>query len=481
MPHTVQRQHPIAIWQYAYRYLFFLLFPLLRGAQHIEPSAGLLARMSGSPLTVAAILLPVILPPIAWRRHTFALTEEGFIIRRGVFLRRTTLIPRRHIATLAVEQPFLLRPLRAVRLSIDTDAGGGRRVDFRLTLYAEQAANILEQQPTEAHLPRKIFRAKVSRMFLLSALSSNSLSGILLLALTFQRAGVLLGQGFQNKVLGNLEAAADAVKVIPRTAALLAMALVAGWLAAAAGNLIRHAPFRAIRCDANLTLRVGCVTRREYVCRVDAIHYADIRQTLVSRLLRLRTVFIHCVGYGKAKNTLSVLIPFCRESTAEKELRRLLPDYRTSPVTLRPCRFSLFRYCLFPLAGTAALYPLSQAARALLPAWGELIGHLTFMILLPCLWLLILRITDRYTAGLSHRDGIITLRYSKGFTLHTVLIPQDKLVAVRYRQSPFQRRGDRCTLLIYTYNEAREPHRLLRMPLAGATRVLDDLLCENKG
>lgn len=481
MPRTMQRQHPIAIWQYTYRYLFFLLFPLLRGVQHIGPSAGILMQLNSSPLTVAAVLLPVILPPIAWREHTFSLTDDNFVIRRGIFWRRTTFIPRRHIATLAVEQPFLLRPLRAVRLSIDTDAGGGRRVDFRLTLYAEQAAAILEQQPTQAHLPRDIFRAKVSRMFLLSALSSNSLSGILLLALTFQRAGYLLGQGFQNMVLGNLEAAAAAVKIIPRTAALLAMALMAGWLAAATGNLIRHAPFRAIRCDANLTLRVGFLTRREYVCRVDAIHYADIRQTLVSRLLQLRTVFIHCVGYGKAKNTLSVLIPFCRESTAEQELSRLLPAYRTAPVALRPCRFSLFRYCLFPLAGIAALYPLSRAVRALLPAWGELIGHLTFMAFIPFLWLLILRITDRYTAGLSYRNGIITLRYSKGLTLHTVLIPQDKLVAVRYRQSPFQRRKDRCTLLIYTYNEARQPHRLLRMPLTQAAQMLDGLLCENKG
>ncbi len=478
LPEGMRRQHPIAILQYTYRSLYLLLVPLLRGLSHIRTPEGLYNWLRGTWIDVLAVALLLVFPLLAWSRHTFALTDKAFIIRRGVVVQRTTVIPRQHIATLFVEQPFLLRPLQAVRLSIDTDAGGRRRVDFRLTLHARRVAAILEQQPAETQLPQEVYRAKISRVLLLSLLSSNSFSGILLLALTFQRAGYLWGQAFQNKVWGDLEAAAEAVKVIPRTAALLAILLLGGWCVAATGNLLRHSPFRVIRCAGNLTLRVGFITRREYMCRLSAVNYVDIRQTLGSRLLRLRTVFIRCIGYGKAKNTLSVLLPFCREKTAQAELARLLPEYRSTPVSLRPIPRSLPRYCLFPLVSIAVLHPASLLLQWHLPAWEELIGYLTFMALLPCLWLLAIRVIDRYTAGLAHRDGMITMRYARLFTLHTVLIPEDKVVSVRLTQSIFQRRVGSCTVRLYTYNEARQPHRLLNVPFTEATQLFDGLLTQ---
>ncbi|MBQ5840822.1 MAG: PH domain-containing protein [Clostridia bacterium] len=472
MPSDAKRQHPIVILQYTYRYLFLLLVPLWRGLLHIRTPQGLYQWVRGTWIDLTAIVLLLTLSLLAWFRSTYALTEQEFILCRGLFWRRLTAVPRRHVATLLVEQPFLLRPLQVVRLSIDTDAGGRRRADFRLMLHVRHTAEILEQQPDSTHLPRFVYRAKVYRMLLLSLLSSNSLSGILLLAITFQRAGYLLGQGFQNRLLGDIEAAAESVKVIPRTAALLAFILIGGWSVAAIGNLLRHAPFRVIRCAGSLTIRMGAITRREYACRLSAVSYVDMRQTLGSWLLRLRTVFIRCIGYGKAKNTLSVLIPFCRGSTAADELQRLVPECRPSAIHLRPAPHSLFRYCLFPLLGMVLLYPLSLGARALLPDWGELIGYLTFMAYMPCLWLLAVRVIDRYTAGVSRRKGVITLRYARLFTLHTVAVPEDKLVALRFRQSPFQRRGGRCTLLVYTYHESRQPHRVLNLPLEKAMELL---------
>ncbi len=471
LPHPAKRQHPIAILQYTYRYLFLLLVPLFRGLLHIRTPQGLYYWVQGTWIDLTAVALLLILPLVAWCRHTYALTDREFIICRGIFWRRITAIPRRHVATLLVEQPFLLRPLQVVRLSIDTDAGGRRRADFRLTLHARHTAEILEQQPDETHLPCFVYRAKIRRMLLLSLLSSNSLSGILLLALTFQRAGYLLGQGFQNRLLGDIEAAAESVKVIPRTAALLAFALIGGWCVAAVGNLLRHTPFRVIRCEGTLTIRMGFINRREYACRISAVSYADMRQTLGSWLLRLHTVFVRCIGYGKAKNTLSVLLPFCREDTAKKELEQLFWEYRPSAISVRPAPFSLFRYCLFPLLCIVLLYPLSLAARPFFPDWNELIGYLTFMAYLPCLWLLAIRVIARYTAGISRKDGVITLRYARLFTLHTVVVPEDKLVIFAFRQSPFQRRGGRCTLLAYTYHEARQPHRVLNLPINEAMEL----------
>lgn len=453
--------------------------PLLRSLPYISTPESLYRWVRGTWIDLTAIMLLLLLPFLAWLGHRYSLDDTKFVIRRGVFLQRTSYIPRQHIATLLIERPFYLRPLGAVRLAIDTDAGIRHKADFRLTVSRRRACDILEQQPAGSYRPLHAYQPPWRRMALLSLLMSNSLSGVVLLAITFQQAGVLLGEGFQNRLLGELENAAGYVSVIPRTTALLALLVIAGWCVAAAGNLFRHTPFRAVRCADSLTIRTGYAVRRDYSCTVRSVNYADLRQSLFSRLLRLYAVFINCVGYGKVKNTMAVLIPACGGRRAGRELRRLLPECRYHPVELRPVRFSLLRYCLFPFWGLALLYPIYRVVFFLLPDWQELVYHLTFMAYIPCIWLLLVKVVDRYSAGISCRNGMLTLRYSRRFTLHTLIVPQEKVVSWQLRQTPFQRRSNACDLLLYTYNEYRVSHRVRNLPLAEVQIMMNRFL-ENK-
>ena len=109
-----RHQHPVAMLRYTYRYLFLLLVPLLRGARYIRTPQGLYAWLRGAWIDLSVVFLLLLLPYLAWQFHTYSLTEEGFVIRRGILLRRVTYVPRGSIVTLSVERPFWLRPLRAV-------------------------------------------------------------------------------------------------------------------------------------------------------------------------------------------------------------------------------------------------------------------------------------------------------------------------------------------------------------------------------
>lgn len=459
--------------RFTFRYLYLLLVPLLRSVPYFTTPQGLYRWVRGAWIDLAVIGLLLLLPFLAWLGNAYSLDDEQFILRRGIVWRRTSYIPRRHIATLLIERPFYLRALGAVRLAIDTDAGSRRRADFRLTVNRRRACEILEQQQPGAYRPLHVYQPRWRRMILLSLLTSNSLSGVVLLALTFQQAGALLGEGFQQRLLGELEHAAAYVTVIPRTAALLALLVIAGWCVAALGNMVRHTPFRAVRCADVLTIRTGYVVRRDYSCTVRSVNYADFRQSLLSRTLRLYMVFINCIGYGKVKNTMAVLIPACTGRRAGWEIGRLLPEFHRYPVELRPKRLSLFRYCRYPLMGLILLYPLYLVVWHLLPGWQELIYHMTFMAYIPCIWLLLVKMVDRYSAGISRRDGMITLRYSRRFTLHTVVVPEDKVVVCQLRQTLLQKRVGACDLRMYTYNESRVSHRICNLPLEQAKALLD--------
>ena len=118
--------------------------------------------------------------------------------------------------------------------------------------------------------------------------------------------------------------------------------------------------------------------------------------------------------------------------------------------------------------------------RQLLPDWQELVYHMTFMAYIPCIWLLLVKAVDRYSAGVSRRQGMITLRYSRLFTLHTVVVPEDKVVVCQLRQTLLQKWAGSCDLRLYTYNEYRVSHRVCNLPLAQAKALLDGISINTK-
>ena len=78
----------------------------------------------------------------------------------------------------------------------------------------------------------------------------------------------------------------------------------------------------------------------------------------------------------------------------------------------------------------------------------------------PLVWLLIVKVIDLFTAGLSYHEGCYTLRYSKGFSLHAVVIRPERIAKIHIGQSPFQRRTGRCDVYLYSYSEGRQRHHL---------------------
>lgn len=463
-----RREHPAAIPGHFPQYLLLLLLPLVRGVRYIRIPDGFPRWLRGTWIDLTAIGLLLLLPALAWWRRTYDLTPERIRLRRGLIWRRTTYIPLGLVTTLTVERPLWLRMLGAARVAADTDAGNHRMADIRLTVGKARAGLFLPETGEGYTLP-----ISPGRVWLLALLASDSLSGVLLLATVFRQSGILLGEGLQQTLLDNLEAAADAIAVIPRTAALLTLVLLVGWLVGTGRHLLRHLPFSVCRHRDNLTLRAGLLSYRTHCCAVSAINYADRRQTLAAYLLRLHTVYISCTGYGKDKNTLAVLLPPARHRQSHRELRTVLPAFAPARITLRPVRGALLRYIRLPLLLLAAVPPVGQTARVLFPLWRELITYLCLMAVLPCLWLLTVRVLDRCTAGLGHAHGRYTLCYSRRLTLHRVTVPDHKVAAVHVRQSLWQRRRGTCDVKVYSYHEFRHPHRVRHLRLEDVHKQLD--------
>lgn len=78
----------------------------------------------------------------------------------------------------------------------------------------------------------------------------------------------------------------------------------------------------------------------------------------------------------------------------------------------------------------------------------------------PLIWLLIVKLIDLNTAGISYEQGCYTLRYSKGFSLHQVIIQPERIAKIKLVQSIFQKRAGRCDIFVSSYSEGRQLHHV---------------------
>lgn len=471
--------HPVTIVEFISRYLFLLLIPVIRGGYYLLTSKqDFYDWLSGTWADILVVLLIIGISWLRWRFQLYTFDEWGLHIQQGFLIRRETRIPASAISTMSVEASFYLRPLKAVHLSADTDAGFFRRADCRLTLAAEDARRIIGSRIDDTLPAGRVYRPRWTDIAFLSIIVSDTLTGVIFLATFINKAGDILGEEFRRRIIDGLEGIASLLTVfIPKTAAVLALILLGGWLAGFIRNFFHYIDFTARREKETITVRSGWLTKREVSCRVDAVNYLDYRQSIITRLLRLYMVFIHCVGYGKGSNELSVLIPAADSRDCKRTLKTLLPEFIGRPPQIRPPRGSVIRYCMLPFWG-CVLIPAAAAGTAwFLPSWKQLIFFLGLMLTLPWIWWFLLRIIDRFTAGIAVSSRQMTLRYSWGYTFHTVIIPLERINYVRVRYSIFQKWSGNCDVLVYTYGEMGHCHKVENLSLEevkGLLKILGD-------
>ncbi len=332
-------------------------------------------------------------------------------------------------------------------------------------------------QAAAAAPAERVFRPHSLYVAALSAFLSNSFAGVLLASAFINRAGTVLGEELEGRVLSTLTQISGWLAFgIPPVAATVGLIILVGWFIGFMGNLLRLTRFRIERSERALTVNFGLLTRRTYSVLVQKINYLDIRQSLLTKLLRLYLVFIQATGYGKGKNEVSALIPSATRKDLAATMTMLLPEIRPHARAVRPQRSAWLRYVFLPLLLLPALPVATYIALRLLPAWGDVIRFFGLMLWVPVLWLLLLKLVDYFTAGLCREGGTLTLRYSRGFVLHTVVVPLNRAAMTVCSRSLLQRLGGGCDIVVYTYSESgrmvRRTHTVKSLPLQEALREL---------
>ena len=473
--------HPIAIVSYLSRALYLLVFPFARGLFLALRAGTLIAWAQGAWFDILVMLFIIGIAAIRWRLVEFWFDASGLYLKKGLFYSQTVFIPMRHICTLSAEYRLLLRPFRAVVLRADTPGGGTRHYDFELIVRkrdAEQALAVRLDTCAKPHRAKRVLYPHSLHIAALAAFLSNSFAGVVFAATALSRAGDIVGEKLQGKALTLLTQVSESLSSftygVPPLAAMLGLVVLLGWFIGFVRNLLRLTRFRIARSGALLTIHSGLVTRRVYSVSADKVFYLDIRQSVMTRLLRIYLVFIRCAGYGKGGEA-SVLIPSATRRDLANTLDGLLPGIRPHARAVKPTRGAWLRYLFPALMNFAALFAGYGAAVTLLPAWRDIFRFALLAACFPLAWILAIKIVDYLTAGFSFEGGTLTLRYSRGFILHTVAVKPSHIAQIHIRQSVFQRKSGSCDLIIHTHSEGKRPdapHRVKSVPLNAVRQSL---------
>lgn len=464
--------HPLTIFFNLGQVLYLTIIPVLRG--FFFALQGDLAQWVQSAW-IDILVFVAMLVLAAWRwwvvRYTF--TAQGLRLHTGWLMRKQIFVSWKRITTISSYEAFYLRPFYASWLRADTIGGSAGKADFSILVWRDDARHIIEQNlpQGEAQQPWK-YVPRTRSIWSLSLLTSNSLAGILFIATFVSQSGRLLGEEFSDILIDTFEEAARMLAFgLPPAAAAIGYILLAGWFIGFFLTFMRYKNFEVARRENLLSICGGALSTRHYNIHYDDINFIDIRQSITTKLLRLYSLYVSAVGYAKRKDDISCVIPTENQRVFSLNRRHLFPTFIPSARQIVPKARGILRYIGVALCLCAAIPLATVIVIWIFPNWRDFSLFVGVMSTIPAVLFLVIRIIDFSTAGVSATDSCYTLRYSKGFYLHTIIIPKDKVVSVEFRKSFFQRFTPYCDLIIGTRAENRVHHRCRNLDMASLQKL----------
>lgn len=462
--------HPIMILGNLWRVLYLIIIPVIRGFIAALRN-GLAGWAAGAWMDLLVVLVMIAIAVTRWWHVELTWDHSALHLRQGVFFTRHSLVPWDRIVTLSETRPYYLRPVGASRVRVDTIGGGNRDADFAVLLSHRNASTLMERGHSGGDVWGE-YRPATGAILALSLFNSNSLAGIVFIAAFISQSGRLLGVEFSRRLIDTFEEAARIWAFgIPPAAAAIAYALLIGWAVGFVLSFFRYKNIIISHRGEHFHIWGGMLSKREYLVRYDEINFIDVRQTLLSKIIGLFSLYVSAVGYGKQKEDITCLIPTEGKDTFQKSCASLFPALEPSPRMLAAQREGIFRFIGQPLAACFGVPAVTALVIWRVEGWTSFALFTGIMALVPSLFFLVIRILEYRTSGIALKNDVYTLRYSKGFTLHTAVFSRDKLVQLELSQSIFQRRGSCCDVLFRTRGEGKVIHRCRSIRLEDAKKL----------
>lgn len=460
-----QKTHPLAILAPAFLVGKTLLIPVILASLVVGPVVFVL---SGILLGVVSLL-----SFLSWRKTTYLLGEETFILRMGFLNKREIRLPRTRILGVGRDQTFVQRLFRVVTFRLETlGTNEENEVSLWMGLDASERLEYSLFPKKEGDTPSH--GLSLTDLLWMGATSSSVLVGF----------GVLYGLYYQlDDLFPSLSrhlSGSDLLSGLPSLFrsigdndlslsvlldGVLSLFLVIGisWVVGSLVEIVRHANYRIERHGDDLKISRGLFSTHEVVVPVSRIQTLHIKESPLRQLIRRASLSVDCTGYGAKKGASPVLFPYLRQKDIDPFLRRFLPEFRRDVALSREEPFVV----IYHLLGYVVPFLL--------------IVFLVYPFLPFVVWSLLFLPWIAYKGWLSHRDtgfaisgDMLVLRRHR-LARETMFFPMKSLQSFSFRVHRLQEWGGIGDIEVAVASDLTENLSLFRHLSLTHMRRLDEM------
>lgn len=466
------RQHPVKMLDYSSRNLWLLLIPL---SKHLIASHfNIQEWIQTNWIDILAITGIFALAILRWIFVSFDIEPDGIVAKTGLFGMVRTKVYFTQFTTVSFCQSWHLRPFRANKIYIETNAKCIGSQDVVLVLSQKNSETLYALVSSLSNeKPKVTFSPKKTHLFIFSLLFSSALTGMLLYGTFMYEAYKVVGLEMERQLLERVNGEITKIdskflrltETIPRAILILGGLVVGSWLISFIATLIRHWSFTVSRSDKQFFIKSGVLITRRHIISRSKINYYDLTQTLLMKIFRICSVTLDCAGYGQSRREISALIPITTYDQMNASLQLLVPNLpRPKPEVRTGGIDGIRRFVFMPLL-MSMLPPLSiKLLDRYFPYHNTDINALLAIVTVPLIWLVIVKTAAAFNTSVGFDSTGCVLNYCKGYQFHKIFLPRSNLSKIRVIRNPFQLLNNTCTLCIYTVGLKKRSHILRFMP-----------------
>lgn len=458
------RQHPIKILSYTTRSFWLILIPLTR--DFIASRYDIASWLYGSWLSILTIIVIFLYAFFRWYLVTYRIEDDCIVCRNGIFGLWETKLYFCAVSCVSSVQTPLNRIFRASTIYLCSHTS--KRHAIKLTMKRSDTLRLFSRFKDERSAVF-CFRPKKTHLAVFSLLFSSSLSGLILVATFVIQSSKLISKKLEQDIRLGLSELGSSVSTLPQSLEKISVIVMACFLSLMSlsfiANLLRHASFSVKKIGGRLFVESGLFTRRSHILSLELVTYCDIQQNLLMKLFRVCSVRIFCSGYGKHNRELNVLVPITTIDRVKSSLRLLLPNHRHTKADTPAIRKSPLSYVWLPLILEIIAVAVTILAYRLTFIVAGAIQLFLIISQVPIIWLFIARLVALFTTSIGYEDGILRLHICKLYRFHKISLPVEHLSGFLIKQSPFQKRKNRCTVKIYVATSTKNKFVAKSLPL----------------
>ena len=466
-----RRTHPYSLLRHFKIYAVLLVLTLV---QQILLRPDELVAYIGSLGLNAFYVLSVLFYFISdYTNRVCRMTGTGFEVKSGILLKRQYTIPYSKMCSAMFYSNIICYLFNAERVSVDTAGGVRKKYDFSAYFSRKKASDVRDFIEGEKE-PTFVFRSRIISIILMSAVWANPVTGIIFIVPVISNVSQIVGSDTAQRIIrSSIDQQWKVIAMwISPAAALLAAVILLSWAISMLNVFLRYVRFRSVRLGDYIITSKGLITRTKSYKRVSCISSVSVDQSLFMKLLKLKSCSVTVIGAGRQKGDRSLLFSADSYDKVQNGMTDItgIPNEEISVV--RREKNSLFSYVYYPLILFAVLMTLILLSYRIRLITGS-VRLLLYIFLFIAIWWLMFRMFAYFHSRIAVNDKCLIVCTFHRMTLKKHYIPFDMIQYVEINHSPFQKRKNKCTMIVSIYSENKRSVKIKQLPRKAAIELLN--------